>query len=222
LPRERSAVLPTTPGNLDPKSPFFVLQSAILSYALFMNQKIETVVFGGGCFWCTEAIFTQLSGVVSVMPGYAGGKIPNPTYPMVCTGRTGHAEVVEVKYDPARISFDDLLTVFFGTHDPTTLNRQGADIGTEYRSIVLYTNDRQKWDAERFIRELGETDFKGRPITTELKPLSRFYPAEDYHREYFRNNSSAPYCQFVIAPKVTKFQKHFAELLNSSHQAIAK
>ncbi|HTT76870.1 MAG TPA: peptide-methionine (S)-S-oxide reductase MsrA [Candidatus Binataceae bacterium] len=187
-----------------------------------MNQKIETVVFGGGCFWCTEAVFEQLSGVISVMPGYAGGNIPNPTYPMVCTGRTGHAEVIEVKYDPAQISFDDLLTVFFGTHDPTTLNRQGADIGTEYRSIILFTTDRQKAEAERFIKELGETDFKGRPITTELKALSKFYPAENYHKEYFRNNSSAPYCQFVIAPKVTKFQKHFAELLNSSRQAAAK
>jgi peptide-methionine (S)-S-oxide reductase len=210
------------PANLASKPPFFVLQSEILSYALSMNQKIEAVAFGGGCFWCTEAIFTQLNGVVSVMPGYAGGNVPNPTYPMVCTGRTGHAEVVEVKYDPAQIGFDDLMTVFFGTHDPTTLNRQGADIGTEYRSIILYTTDGQKAAAERFIKELGETDFKGRPITTELKPLSKFYPAEDYHQEYFRNNSSAPYCQFVIAPKVTKFQKHFAELLNSSRQAAAK
>jgi len=157
-----------------------------------------------------------------VMPGFAGGTVPNPTYPMVCTGRTGHAEVVHVKYDPAQVSFSDLLTVFFGTHDPTTLNRQGADVGTEYRSIILYTTDEQKAEAESFIKELGETDFKGRPITTELKPLSNFYPAEDYHREYFRNNSSAPYCQFVIAPKVTKFQKHFAELLRGTQQAAAK
>jgi peptide-methionine (S)-S-oxide reductase len=187
-----------------------------------MNQRIETVAFGGGCFWCTEAVFEQLAGVVSVMPGFAGGTVPNPTYPMVCTGRTGHAEVAHVKYDPSQVSFADLLTVFFSTHDPTTLNRQGADIGTEYRSIILYTTDEQKAEAESFIKELGETEFKGRPITTELKPLSKFYPAEDYHREYFRNNTAAPYCQFVIAPKITKFQKRFGELLRGSRQALAK
>jgi len=187
-----------------------------------MDQKIETVVFGGGCFWCTEAVFEQLVGVVSVTPGYAGGTVPNPTYPMVCTGNTGHAEVAEIKYDPAQINFDDLLTVFFGTHDPTTLNRQGADIGTEYRSIILYTNDHQKEQAERFIKELAETEFKGRPITTELKPLTKFYKAENYHREYYRNNSYAPYCQFVIAPKLTKFQKRFGDLINASRQAAAK
>src|SRR5271167_2890098 len=187
-----------------------------------MSQKTETAVFGGGCFWCTEAVFGQLKGVVSVMPGYAGGSTANPTYEQVCTGQTGHAEVTRVKYDPAQISYNDLLVVFFATHDPTSLNRQGADVGTEYRSVVFYTTDDQKRQAEAFIAELNASDSRGNPIVTEVSPLEAFYEAEDYHREYFRNNSALPYCQFVIAPKLAKLHKNFTDLLKSSQAEASK
>ncbi len=182
-----------------------------------MNESKATAVFGGGCFWCTEAVFEQLNGVLSVMPGFAGGTVKNPSYRQVCTGRTGHAEVVRVEYDPGRVSYRDLLTVFFATHDPTSLNRQGANVGTEYRSVVFYTTDEQKRQAEEFIAELNGSDPRGNPIVTEVSPLEAFYEAEDYHREYFRNNSSLPYCQFVIAPKLSKLHKNFGDLLKSSH-----
>jgi len=177
-----------------------------------MSQETAIAVFGGGCFWCTEAVFELVRGVVSVMPGYAGGSLPNPTYRQVCTGETGHAEVVRVEYDPATVSYRDLLTVFFATHDPTTLNRQGADVGTEYRSLILYTSQAQQQEADEFIRSLSESS-PGRPIVTELGPLDSFYEAEDYHREYFRKNSSAPFCHFVIDPKVTKLREKLAALL---------
>ena len=175
------------------------------------NMKLERIVFAGGCFWCTEAIFRELKGVHSVKPGYAGGKTENPTYEEVCTGKTGHAEVVAIEYDSAVISIKDLLTVFFATHDPTTLNRQGADVGTQYRSAIFYENDGQRAEAERLIKELN-TD--GAPVVTELKPLSNFYPAEDYHRDYYRKNSNAPYCQVVINPKLKKLKERFEGLLN--------
>ena len=187
-----------------------------------MNQTKEIAVFGGGCFWCTEAVFEQLNGVISVLPGFAGGTLKNPTYRQVCTGRTGHAEVVRVEYDPSRVSYRDLLTVFFATHDPTSLNRQGADVGTEYRSVVFYTTDDQKREAEAFIGELNASDSRGNPIVTEVSPLEAFYEAEDYHREYFRNNSSLPYCQFVIAPKLAKLHKNFTDLLKSSQAEASK
>lgn len=187
-----------------------------------MNQSTEIAVFGGGCFWCTEAIFEQLDGVKSVMPGYAGGTLKNPTYRQVCTGKTGHAEVVRIEYDPTRLPYRDLMTVFFATHDPTSLNRQGADVGTEYRSVIFYTTDEQKRQAEGLITELNGSDPRGNPIVTEVSPLEAFYEAEDYHREYFRNNSSAPYCQFVIAPKLAKLHKHFTELLKSSSGETSK
>jgi peptide-methionine (S)-S-oxide reductase len=187
-----------------------------------MNQTKEIAVFGGGCFWCTEAVFEQLNGVISVLPGFAGGTLKNPTYRQVCTGRTGHAEVVRVEYDPSRVSYRDLLTVFFATHDPTSLNRQGADVGTEYRSVVFYTTDAQKREAEAFIGELNASDSRGNPIVTEVSPLEAFYEAEDYHREYFRNNSSLPYCQFVIAPKLAKLHKNFTDLLKSSQAEASK
>jgi len=187
-----------------------------------MNQSTEIAVFGGGCFWCTEAIFEQLDGVKSVMPGYAGGTVKNPTYRQVCTGKTGHAEVVRIEYDPARLPYRDLMTVFFATHDPTSLNRQGADVGTEYRSVIFYTTDEQKRQAEGLIAELNGSDPRGNPIVTEVSPLEAFYEAEDYHREYFRNNSSAPYCQFVIATKLAKLHKHFTELLKSSSGEASK
>jgi peptide-methionine (S)-S-oxide reductase len=182
-----------------------------------MNQKTEIAVFGGGCFWCTEAVFGQLRGVVSVMPGYAGGTIANPTYEQVCTGKTGHAEVTRVEYDPAQISFHDLLVVFFATHDPTSLNRQGADVGTEYRSVIFYTTGEQKRETEALIEELNNSDPAGKRIVTEVVPLKGFYQAEDYHQEYYRNNSLAPYCQIVIDPKLRKLHKEFSALLKSSN-----
>lgn len=180
-----------------------------------MANQLETAIFGGGCFWCTEALFQSLRGVVSVMPGYAGGTTQNPTYEAVCTGVTGHAEVIKIKFDPSQISFDDLLTVFFATHDPTTLNRQGADIGTQYRSIILYANDAQKRAAEAFIKKLNDSDLSGKPVVTELKPQSEFYEAEEYHRNYFKNNRAQAYCQVIIEPKVQKLEKQFAKLLKT-------
>jgi peptide-methionine (S)-S-oxide reductase len=182
-------------------------------------QELETAIFGGGCFWCTEALFKELRGVVSVMPGYVGGTVANPTYEQVSTGKTGHAEAIKIEFDPAQISYNQLLTVFFATHDPTTLNRQGNDVGTQYRSIILYTSDEQKRAAEAFIKKLNESDPGGRPVVTEIKPLGapespeKFYDAENYHRDYFANNRSQGYCQVIIEPKVEKLQKEFAELL---------
>jgi peptide-methionine (S)-S-oxide reductase len=178
-----------------------------------MENKKEIAVFGGGCFWCTEAVFSELRGVVSVMPGYTGGTVKNPTYEAVCTGNTGHAEAIRIEYDPSQVSFKDLLTVFFATHDPTTRNRQGNDVGTQYRSAVFYTTPAQKTEAEEFIKELEASDPGGKPIVTEITPFDVFYDAEDYHREYFKNNSTAPYCQVIIEPKVQKLQKEFAKLL---------
>ncbi len=173
----------------------------------------EIAVFGGGCFWCTEAVFKELDGVESVMPGYAGGTTPNPTYEQVCTGETGHAEVTRIEYDPTKIPFRTLLTVFFATHDPTTLNRQGNDVGTQYRSIVLYTTSAQKEEAEAFIREVDASSTAGGRVVTEVKPLTAFYEAEPDHRNYFARNPEAAYCNLVISPKVENVQKEFADLL---------
>jgi len=174
------------------------------------NNKSERIVFAGGCFWCTEAIFKDLKGVSSVMPGYAGGDTKNPTYEEVCAGKTGHAEVIEIEYDSSVMSLGDLLTVFFATHDPTTLNRQGADIGTQYRSAIFYTAEKQKEEANKFIGELNK---EGQPVVTELKPLKEFYPAEENHRDYYKKNANAPYCQVVISPKLKKLRERFQELL---------
>lgn len=179
------------------------------------NTKKEIVVFGGGCFWCTEAVFEELRGVISVLPGYAGGTIPNPTYEQVCTGKTGHAEVIQVEYDPAEIRFRDLLTVFFATHDPTTPNRQGNDVGTQYRSAVFYTTAEQKKEAEDFIAGINVSSLNRAQTATEVEPLEKFYPAEQYHRDYYEKNKSQPYCQIVINPKLEKVQKEFAALLKS-------
>lgn len=176
-------------------------------------MKTETVVFGGGCFWCTEAVFKMLKGVISVMPGYAGGTTDNPTYESVSGGNTGHAEVVEVKYDPSIISFEDLLTVFFGSHDPTTKNRQGADVGTQYRSIILYTSESQKTTALKMIADINSSNSKGDPVVTEVAPLTKFYGAEEYHIDYFSKNRGAGYCQLVINPKLEKVQEKFYKLL---------
>ncbi|HET8580908.1 MAG TPA: peptide-methionine (S)-S-oxide reductase MsrA [Candidatus Paceibacterota bacterium] len=174
---------------------------------------METAVFGGGCFWCTEAVFRELRGVRAVEPGYAGGHVANPSYEAVCSGTTGHAEVIRIEYDPAEISYHDLLTVFFATHDPTQENRQGNDVGEQYRSAIFYANDAQKAEAEAFIRELGEGSAEGDPIVTAVEPLHDYYPAEEYHREYFKDHPEAAYCQLVISPKVAKVQKEFAALL---------
>ncbi len=172
----------------------------------------ETAVFGGGCFWCTEAVFEQLKGVVSVMPGYAGGTTSNPTYEAVCSGKTGHAEVLRVEFDPEVLSYHDLLTVFFATHDPTTLNSQGSDVGTQYRSVILYTTDGQKQQAEAFIDDL---DKEGELVVTEVKPLEQFYEAEAYHHHYYQNNPEQAYCRVVINPKLEKLKTEFAKLLQS-------
>ncbi|MGA8604624.1 MAG: peptide-methionine (S)-S-oxide reductase MsrA [Thermoplasmata archaeon] len=176
----------------------------------------ETATLGGGCFWCTEAILSELSGVSLVVSGYAGGTVPRPTYEQVCTGRTGHAEVVQVTFDPSVVSYHDLLTVFLTTHDPTSLNRQGNDVGTQYRSVVFYHSPAQRETAEKVIDELETAGLWKRKIVTELAPFSEFFPAEEYHRDYFRRNPGSGYCRAIIAPKVSKFRKQFAARLKSS------
>jgi len=179
------------------------------------NEQNKIAIFGGGCFWCTEAVFEELRGVISIMPGYAGGQKENPTYEEVSSGRTGHAEVIKIEYNPKEIGYSDLLTVFFATHDPTTLNQQGNDVGTQYRSMILYTDDEQKTQAQDFIKKVNESTQEGKLIVTEIKSLDHFYDAEDYHREYYRNNKSQPYCQIVINPKLKKLEEKFASLLKS-------
>lgn len=173
----------------------------------------DVATLGGGCFWCTEAIFSELRGVEKVESGYSGGTVGNPTYRQVCTGTTGHAEVIQITFDPKTISFESLLRIFFTLHDPTTLNRQGADKGTQYRSIVLYHNQQQKETAEKVIGEINASGVWDKSIVTELVPFNIFYKAEDYHQEYFMNNRGQPYCQIVIAPKVAKLREHFREML---------
>ena len=173
----------------------------------------EIAVFGSGCFWCSEAVFSELKGVLKVEPGYAGGSVPNPTYEDVCTDTTGHAEVARVAFDPSVIAYRELLEVLFSTHDPTTLNRQGADAGTQYRSAIFYANESQRREAQAIIDELTKEKAFRDPIVTEIEPLKAFYPAEDYHREYYRRNPSKPYCQVVIAPKLAKFRAHWKSKL---------
>jgi len=175
-----------------------------------MNQH-ELATFGSGCFWCTEAFFQRLKGVEKVTSGYSGGKIKNPTYREVCSGLTGHAEVIQVTYDPSVISYADFLEVFFSTHDPTTLNKQGGDVGTQYRSVIFYHNEDQKKSAEEYKKHLEVSGAFSKPIVTEISPYTEFFPAEDYHQEYFNRNGEAPYCQYVIAPKLQKFVKGFKE-----------
>lgn len=177
------------------------------------TKNTDTATFGSGCFWCSEAIFQRLDGVVKVISGYSGGSVANPSYEQVCTGTTGHAEVVNVIYDPARISYDELLSVFWKTHDPTTLNRQGNDIGTQYRSVIFYHNDEQREKAEMYKTALDTSGAWNKPIVTVIEPLTNFYSAEDYHQNYFNNNSRAMYCQYVIRPKLEKFEKVFKEQL---------
>ncbi len=172
---------------------------------------------GGGCFWCLEAVFLELRGVTNVVSGYAGGEVPNPTYEAVCTGRTGHAEVVQIEFDPEQISYRDLLDVFFTIHDPTTLNRQGADVGTQYRSVIFYHDDAQREAAEQAVAELNASGIYPAPAVTQIEPLETFYPAEPYHERYFERHPEQPYCRAVIAPKVAKLRKlHFDRLRSPS------
>jgi peptide-methionine (S)-S-oxide reductase len=173
----------------------------------------EVATLAGGCFWCLEAVFDELKGVVSVESGYSGGKVQNPTYAQVCDGDTGHAEVVQVTFDPQVLSYSDLLTVFFSIHDPTTLNRQGADAGTQYRSAIFYHDQAQKEAAEQVIKKIEGAAIWDDPIVTEVTPFDKFYLAEDYHQEYFAHNTYQPYCRAVIAPKVSKFRKQFVDRL---------
>lgn len=179
------------------------------------ETKYDSAVFAGGCFWCTEAVVDELRGVRSVVSGYAGGTTKNPTYEQVCSGTTGHAEAIKIEFDPGQISFRDLMTVFFATHDPTTLNRQGNDAGTQYRSAILYANEEQKQQADAFIKELDAAKGFKNPIVTTLEPLGEFYPAEDYHQKFFANNPYQPYCQYTIPPKLNKLHKQFSQLLKS-------
>lgn len=182
-----------------------------------MNKKTETAIFGGGCFWCTEAIFENLKGVISVTPGYAGGAKSNPTYEEVSSGKTGHAEVIKIEFDPEQITYENLLTVFFAVHDPTTINRQGDDVGVQYRSIILHTDEEQKKQAENFIKRLNESE--GGRVVTEVKPLEKFYKAEDYHHHYYQKNKNQPYCQIVINPKLQMLRKNFDNLLKSHNKS---
>ena len=180
------------------------------------NKDLEQVTLGSGCFWCTEAVFDNLKGVKSAVSGYTGGRLANPTYEQVCNGTTGHAEVIQVTYDPSQISFTDILRVFWETHDPTTLNRQGHDVGTQYRSAVFYHTEAQRKLAEEYKKQLDASGTFKDPIVTEITKFEKFYPAEDYHQEYFALNPNQQYCQYVIRPKVEKFRKEFADLLQDA------
>ena len=177
------------------------------------NNLMETATLGAGCFWCVEAVFDDLRGVTDVVSGYSGGHTENPTYAQVCSETTGHAEVAQIEFDPQVLSFADLLRVFFAVHDPTTLNRQGNDVGSSYRSAIFYHSDEQKLVAEEIIKEVTEAEIYDRPIVTEVTAFDKFYPAEDYHQEYFANNPAQPYCAAVVAPKVAKFRKQFINKL---------
>jgi peptide-methionine (S)-S-oxide reductase len=173
------------------------------------NPTSQTATFGAGCFWCTEAVFLNVRGVTKVVSGYAGGQVKNPTYREICSGLTGHAEVTQITFDPQQVSFEELLEVFWNTHDPTTLNKQGADEGTQYRSVVFYHNDAQKQAAEEYKEQLEASHVYKSPVVTEISPLTNYYPAEGYHQNYFELNPNQSYCQYVVRPKVEKFKKQF-------------
>lgn len=180
------------------------------------NVKTEKATFGGGCFWCTEAQFQYLDGVLKVESGYAGGTVPNPTYEQVCTGTTGHAEVIQVTYDPSKITYEELLQAFWQSHDPTQLNRQGNDVGTQYRSVIFYHNEEQHKLAEFYKDKLQHSGAYDEPVVTEISPIDKFYKAEDYHQNYYSQNGSQPYCHFVITPKLEKFKKVFKDKLKKN------
>jgi len=190
--------------NLEPKNGNKIMTT---------SSKSDTVTFGAGCFWCVEAVFQRLDGVNSVVSGYTGGEVDNPSYEEVCNGTTGHAEVCQITFDPNEISFKELLEVFWSTHDPTTLNRQGADVGTQYRSVIFYHNDVQKELSEKYKEELNGAGIYENKIVTEINPFTKLWEAEDYHQNYYNNNKSQPYCGFVITPKLEKFKKVFKEKL---------
>ncbi|RFM32605.1 peptide-methionine (S)-S-oxide reductase MsrA [Chitinophaga silvisoli] len=177
------------------------------------NAKVETATFGGGCFWCTEAQFQYLDGVLKVESGFSGGTVANPSYEEVCTGTTGHAEVIQVTYDPAKVSYEELLQAFWTAHDPTQLNRQGNDVGTQYRSVIFYHNEDQHKLAQEYKEKLDKSGAYDKPVVTEIAPFTKFYKAEDYHQDYYKENGSQPYCHFVIAPKLEKFKKVFKDKL---------
>ncbi len=176
-------------------------------------SSIQSIIFAGGCFWCVEAIFNRLKGVEGVTSGYTGGTVPNPSYEQICGGDTGHAEAIKIDYNPSIIGMEELLSVFFSSHDPTTLNQQGNDIGNQYRSAIFYTTDEQKRASEKFVEDLTNNRTFSKPIVTEIKPLDVFYPAEDYHQNYYANNQNKPYCQIVIDPKIVKLKQKFSHLL---------
>jgi len=178
--------------------------------------KVEVATLGGGCFWCIEAVLSEVKGVAGVVPGYAGGDTAAPTYEEVCTGTTGHAEVVQVTFNPEELSFRELLEIFFVVHDPTTLNQQGADVGTQYRSVIFYHNRKQREEAEKLIKEFNESKIWGRPIVTKVEPLKAFYRAEEYHRKFYARHPEAPYCRAVIAPKLAKLRKQFQKKLKKT------
>ncbi|MCI4398331.1 MAG: peptide-methionine (S)-S-oxide reductase MsrA [Acidobacteria bacterium] len=180
-------------------------------------SEMETITIGGGCFWCVEAVYSELKGVISVEPGYSGGDVANPTYREVCTGDTGHAEVVQVTFDPRVISLKDILEVFFSVHDPTTLNRQGPDVGTQYRSVIFYRDEAQKRTALSVMKEISAENLYSKPLVTQLVPFAAFYKAEDYHKDYYALHGSEPYCQFVISPKMAKFRQKFAARLKPGY-----
>lgn len=184
-----------------------------MSEAVNDNPQLDTATFGTGCFWCTEAIFQQLNGVVKVTSGYSGGHVANPTYEEVCTKTTGHAECLNIVYDKNVISFDELLEVFWQSHDPTTLNRQGNDVGPQYRSVIFYHDAAQKEKAEKYKEALDKSGSWDKPVVTEISPFTNFYSAENYHQDYYKNNGGQPYCYYVIRPKVEKFQKVFKDKL---------
>jgi len=177
------------------------------------HAREESATLGGGCFWCLEAVYRRVEGVAQVVSGYTGGDVPNPTYQAVCSGTTGHAEVVQVSFDPSVIGYQEILEIFFAIHDPTTLNRQGADVGTQYRSAIFHHSQEQEATSRRVITELEAEGVWGGPVVTELTPLRQFYPAEDYHKAYFERNGNQPYCQVVVAPKVAKLRQKFAHRL---------
>lgn len=197
--------------KMTPKDARYCVNS--ISMKFVPKEKQETAVFGGGCFWCVEAIFLMVRGILLTEPGYAGGRKDHPTYEEVSSGITGHAEVVNILFDKDAVSYEDLLSVFFYSHDPTTANRQGDDVGTQYRSLILYTSDAQKEAAKNYIKDLERTGAYEKKIVTEVKPLETFYPAEEYHKKYFKKNRAAPYCQIVIAPKVAGAREKFERLL---------
>ena len=190
-----------------------------MSQDRFLVKGKEVATLGGGCFWCTEAVFSELKGVDRVESGYSGGNVANPTYQQVCTGETGHAEVVQITFDPTVIAFKDILTIFFTIHDPTTLDRQGADVGTQYRSVIFYHSNKQKTVVDQVVKEIEAAGIWEAPIVTQVVPFEAFYVAENYHQEYFKRNPDQAYCQVVIAPKVTKFRKQYLSKLKTTAQA---